>query len=355
MKNLIYLLLILLSFGVSFAQENLTKEEKERREENIKSGNPFAQFGYKAKIATLSKGKYLEFHDLDSIVTIGTVRFNVHKNLIVGTFEQDTLNPDSQPMGDRAGRWISPDPLSEEFTEWSPYNYSFNSPIQFNDPTGLSPENTVDDSRGQASTYVDSKGKIIKHIDDDDTNIYLVNDTSKWDGTKKGLTVIGQERSDKSYKIGDILDTNDLFGNVKLPYGFRFNYAKFGFGLDDLNPENHFEVSPLLGGFYKKGLSYVVYFARGSKGIQYVGMTSQFAIRYATHLRSKGIYIEKALEGLSKADAKAVEQVLIELYKLEKNGGTLINKINSISKSNPVYKESIERGVQILQEAGIKF
>jgi hypothetical protein len=83
MKKIYYLFIFIFSFSVLSAQEKLSKEEKARREKNIQTGNPFAQFGYKAKIATLSKGKYLEFHDLDSIVTIGTVRWHVYKNEIV--------------------------------------------------------------------------------------------------------------------------------------------------------------------------------------------------------------------------------------------------------------------------------
>jgi len=139
MRNLYYLIICFLSFSVLSAQEKLSKEEKARREKNIQAGNPFAQFGYKAKIATLSKGKYLEFHDLDSIVTIGTVRWHVYKNEIVGRIVLDSLNPDAQPIGDRAGRWISPDPLSEEFPSWSPYTYAVNNPIMMVDPDGRFP------------------------------------------------------------------------------------------------------------------------------------------------------------------------------------------------------------------------
>lgn len=118
------------------AQEKLSKEEKERREKNIQAGNPFAKFGYKAKVATLSKGKYLEVHDLDSIVTIGTTRWHVDKNKIVGDIVIDSLNPDARPIGDVAGRWISMDPLSEEFSSWSPYNFVENGPITKVDPDG---------------------------------------------------------------------------------------------------------------------------------------------------------------------------------------------------------------------------
>ena len=37
------------------------------------------------------------------------------------------------------GRWMNLDPKAEEFYDWSPYNYSYNSPIFFVDPDGKSP------------------------------------------------------------------------------------------------------------------------------------------------------------------------------------------------------------------------
>ena len=143
MNKLVCLLILLFSFSILSAQEKLSEKEKERRENNIQSGNPFKKFGYKAKVATLSKGKYLEFHDLDSIVTIGTVRWHVNKNLIVGRIVPDSLNPDTQPIGDRAGRWISPDPLSEEFPSWSPYNMCYDNPVKFVDPDGREADDIV--------------------------------------------------------------------------------------------------------------------------------------------------------------------------------------------------------------------
>ncbi|MFZ4929787.1 RHS repeat-associated core domain-containing protein [Chryseobacterium sp. Mn2064] len=121
-------------------RDSLTPQEAERRRKNIAVGNPFAKYGVYPKIATLSKGKYLEFHDMDSIVSIGSVRFNRKTKSITEFREIDLSDPDAQPYLDTAGRWISPDPLSEEFPSWSPYNYAFNNPLKFVDPDGRAPE-----------------------------------------------------------------------------------------------------------------------------------------------------------------------------------------------------------------------
>lgn len=118
------------------SRDNLTPEEAERRRKNIEAGNPFKKRGYYPKVATLSKGKYLEFHDKDSIVSIGSVRFNRKTKEIVEFREIDLSDPDAQPYLDTAGRWFSPDPLSEEFSSYSPYHYAYNNPINAVDPDG---------------------------------------------------------------------------------------------------------------------------------------------------------------------------------------------------------------------------
>jgi len=118
------------------SRDNLTPEEAERRRKNIEAGNPFKKQGYYPKVATLSKGKYLEFHDKDSIVSIGSVRFNRKTKEIVEFREIDLTDPDAQPYLDTAGRWFSPDPLSEEYSDWSPYTMVMNNPIKYIDPDG---------------------------------------------------------------------------------------------------------------------------------------------------------------------------------------------------------------------------
>jgi len=140
MGKLYFLSIFLLVYTGLEAQEKLSKEEKARREKNIQAANPFKQFGYKGKIATLSKGKYLEVQDLDSIVTIGSVRFHVDRKEIVGVVEVDTTQGlYSRPIGDVPSRFIRYDPKAEEFPEWSPYNMCFDNPMRYVDPDGQAP------------------------------------------------------------------------------------------------------------------------------------------------------------------------------------------------------------------------
>jgi hypothetical protein len=63
MKHFIlFIFSILLSTHLAFSQDK-----------PVKYTNPFEQAGIKGiKILTLSNGKYQEFHDLDSVVQIGT-------------------------------------------------------------------------------------------------------------------------------------------------------------------------------------------------------------------------------------------------------------------------------------------
>jgi len=64
------------------------------------------------------------------------------------------------------GKWMNIDPLAEDYYSWSPYNYSYNSPLKFNDPTGMGPEDVIFliDKEGaggkghMAMLYQDDKG-----------------------------------------------------------------------------------------------------------------------------------------------------------------------------------------------------
>lgn len=161
------------------SRDNLTPEEAERRRKNIEAGNPFKKRGYYPKVATLSKGKYLEFHDKDSIVSIGSVRFNRKTKEIVEFREIDVSNPDAQPYLDTAGRWFSPDPLSEEYPDWTPYRFGFNNPIRFTDPTGMLEDDYIFNEEGKF-VRVDKNEKpdqlVIENSKTKNQTVYQFND-----------------------------------------------------------------------------------------------------------------------------------------------------------------------------------
>ncbi len=97
-----------------------------------------------------------------------------------------------------------------------------------------------------------------------------------------------------------------------------------------------------------------VYLSRDAAGdVNYVGITNNIERRAAEQLASKGIDINPiaGLENLSRADARSVEQVLIE-ENGGPGGGQLLNKINSIARSNPNYGASIQRGCALLATVG---
>lgn len=98
--------------------------------------NPFAEYGYTPKIATLSQGEYNEFFDNDTIVQIGSVLFNTKSKQIVAFVQTDTLYSEATLQPDIVSRWMSPDPLAAKFPSWSPYNFANNSPIYYIDPDG---------------------------------------------------------------------------------------------------------------------------------------------------------------------------------------------------------------------------
>ncbi len=106
-----------------------------------KAHNPFAEYGYTPKIATLSQGQFNEFHDQDTIVQIGSVLFDTRSRQIVAFVETDTLYSESDLQPDIVSRWISPDPLADHPNQAgrSPYEYAWSNPVYWTDPDGRCP------------------------------------------------------------------------------------------------------------------------------------------------------------------------------------------------------------------------
>lgn len=176
--------------------------------------NPFEEFGYKPKIATLSKGKYVEFYDQDTIVQIGGAVFNTVTMKIMGFVEYDTIRNEYNISPEVISRWLSPDPLTSEFPSWSPYNFVENNPIRLIDPTGLAPNDYT----------VDDKGNVeLTKKTDDNFDVLYNEDKSKSIKVDKGVlsssrtnTVMGS--NDKEYTF----DQYDVTGDDKAKGLFEF-------------------------------------------------------------------------------------------------------------------------------------
>jgi RHS repeat-associated protein len=127
---------------------------------------------------------------------------NDNKYLYNGKELQDELDLDWYDYGARMydpqiGRWMVKDILTESKPSITPYQYCYNNPLGFRDSFGL---------EGIYSTYVNSSGRVIWHVDDGDPRVYFVNNVNAWEsgGRKKdGLPVVGFEDPDKVYKPGN--------------------------------------------------------------------------------------------------------------------------------------------------------
>ena len=99
------------------------------------SRHPFASFGDKAEVVTLTNGKYEEFFDEDSIQRIGTVWVNINTMQVVKL----GLTKQQQQWFDNTGdsRFLSVDPLTAKYAELTPYQYASNRPIDGVDEDGL--------------------------------------------------------------------------------------------------------------------------------------------------------------------------------------------------------------------------
>ena len=159
--------------------------------------NPFSEYGYQPKIATLSNGQFIESFDNDTIVQIGSVLFNTKSKQIIAFVEYDTLYSEATLEPDIVSRWMSPDPLASEFPSRSPYEAFASNPIYFLDPDG------------QAVIPVNAKSRsafinILYNQFNSDVGHALASSFNKITDTRDISQAMSQKQFDKILKKSDL-------------------------------------------------------------------------------------------------------------------------------------------------------
>ena len=232
------------------------------------------------------------------------------------------------------GRFITRDPFPGYLNQPStlnPYIYGLNDPATLTDPSGENPFLIVGGLGGLLGGAIYGYGsQVVRN---------LGQGLCFWDALSYNISA-GEVALYTG--VGGILGT----GMGSAIIGVQALVAYFGAGttvgtalIADGDPTNEIRT----------GVN-TVYQVVQNGVTKYVGITNDFVRRAGEHLRTRNWVIEpiQGLENLSRADARAVEQVLIERYGLL----NLSNQINSISPNNPLYNDSILRGLDILKTLG---
>lgn len=101
-----------------------------------KISNPFESIGKEVEILTLTKGKYQEHFENDTLQRIGNVIYNaiLHKIEFIVS-DSVIMSEDGMDMY-IVSRFLTRDPLERYFAYYSPYQFAGNSPIAFIDLDG---------------------------------------------------------------------------------------------------------------------------------------------------------------------------------------------------------------------------
>jgi hypothetical protein len=168
-------------------------------------GQPFKSIGKKVKVLTLSKGKYVEFFDYDTVQRIGTVLYNIRTKKIVRLLNADSVYKKAS-NNTSASRWYSPDPLADKFASLSPYNFVENNPINKIDPDGMEGKDWFKDNKG----IMQFDPTVKKQSDVGDKGTYV--GPTKTETSKRGSKV--EYRKDGSILFSNENDAYDRMATI---------------------------------------------------------------------------------------------------------------------------------------------
>jgi RHS repeat-associated protein len=248
------------------------------------------------------------------------------------------------------GRFVSEDPAMDGYN-W--YVYAANNPIMYRDPSGNVIDTIWDIGSALYSTYSLIKDPSWANAGwlALDVAAILVPFVPSVSGAARA-TVKGVKAIDAAQTINRV--DNVAYAAKAASRAENASVAakatgKVGNTADTVKAGNTVDTA--------KTTDKIVYASVAADGTtQYVGITNDVARRSAEHFSKKGIVITNEISPMvSNKQARAMEQALIKIHGLKKNGGTLINKINSISVSNPIYAEALQEGYELLNKYGYKW
>lgn len=131
----------------------------------------------------------------------------------------------------RVARWLSLDPLAANYAGWSPYNFTLDNPIRFNDPDGKAPNDPNCCGGGDPLLYmVTALGQDLEVAYDKfeyefgkayDATADFFNDLFKTETPPTGSDIMNQSSNSTIQKVGKAVDVIDMVkdaGEVVIEY-----------------------------------------------------------------------------------------------------------------------------------------
>jgi RHS repeat-associated protein len=240
------------------------------------------------------------------------------------------------------GRFGQIDPLSDVGLSFSPYAYASNNPISRNDPFGLR-DTVVNGEHGSVSDPYAAVTVTAKHTTQNLINTY-------WDLTNRGINLNRVKDHGLRNWLLNYDETQQWLHNLHIQQRDEeeqwLEYASWVVPI----PIGEIKIAGELGGMAMKLMGsklgvevgeHLVYqgIDPATGLVKYIGITGRdLAEREAEHIASGGgkeLLTYRAVDGaagLTKQEARVIEQKLINQYGLQKDGGQLLNKINSIAE-----------------------